>query len=55
MNGTPRARLVYYDGREEEKGTFQSISKDEANQSLSWTFDPINRNYFTTADPEEGN
>jgi hypothetical protein len=55
INGTPHARLVYYDGREEEKGTFQSISKDEANQSLSWTFDPINGNYFTTADLEEGN
>jgi hypothetical protein len=55
INGTPRARLVYYDGREEEKGTFQSITKDEANQTSSWTFDPINGNYFTTADPEEGN
>ena len=29
MNGTPRARLLYFDGHEEEKGTFQLISKDE--------------------------
>jgi hypothetical protein len=55
INGTPRARLVYYDGREEEKGKFQSISKDEANQSWSWTFDPINGNYFTTVALEERN
>jgi hypothetical protein len=55
LNGTPRARLVYYDGREEEKGMFQSISKEEANQSLSWTFDPINGNYFTTTDLNDGN
>ena len=53
-NGTPRARLVYFDGHEEEKGTFQSISIDEANQSSSWTFDPLTGNYFTTADLDEG-
>jgi hypothetical protein len=53
MNGTPRARLVYFDGHEEEKGTFQLISKDEANQSSSWTFDPLTGNYFTTADLQE--
>ena len=55
INGTPRARLVYYDGREEEKGKFQSITKDNANQASSWTFDPINGNYFTTADSQGPN
>ncbi len=54
INGILRARLVYCDGREEEKGTFQLISKDEANLSSSWTFDPLTENYFATANLAEG-
>ena len=49
-HGIPHARLIYHDGREEEKGPLQLISREEALLSPSWTLDPINGNYFKTGD-----
>jgi hypothetical protein len=49
-HGIPRARLIYHEGCEEEKGTLQLIPQEDALLSPSWTLDPMNGNYFKTGD-----
>lgn len=46
----PRARLIYQNGVEEELGRLVPVTKEEAMQCASWTFDPLSGTYYITAE-----
>lgn len=47
---TPQAKLVYQNGKVEHLGRLHAVTKEQAMQCASWTFDPLSGVYFITGE-----
>lgn len=46
----PQAKIVYQNGKEEPLGRLHAVTKEDAMQCVSWTFDPVSGAYFITGE-----